>query len=379
MTQAATSEEKGRKVALDVWQQTDTNPTPAEPAELRIDNISYHFGSFPAVDQVSFDVRHGELVTLLGPSGSGKSTILRLIAGLLRPSLGQIHIGGQDATQLPPQKRNIGFVFQQYALFRHMSVFDNVAFGLRVRKWKRSEIEARVRELLQMVQLAGKERKRPMQLSGGERQRAALARALAPEPRVLLLDEPFGAVDAKVRLELRDWLRHLHDEFHVTSVFVTHDQDEALELSDRLVVLHQGRVEQIGTPSEVYEQPATPFVTGFVGPVNKLIGHAANGVARAGGFTCEAPWSNPDPQAALIMVRPTDITVADANTPGADNILTIKRCVRVGGMAKVELLTVDQQSLTAHLPYQQASELLCEPGKQVAVTIDRVWSYPAGE
>ena len=344
--------------------------------ELKIDNISYHYGSFPAVDQVGFEVREGELVTLLGPSGSGKSTILRLIAGLLRPSIGRIHIAGADATNLPPQKRNLGFVFQQYALFRHMTVFDNVAFGLRVRKWGKSDIAARVDELLQMVQLSGKERNRPTQLSGGERQRVALARALAPRPRVLLLDEPFGAVDAKVRLELRDWLRHLHDDFHVTSIFVTHDQDEALELSDRLVVLHQGRVEQIGTPTEVYEQPATEFVTGFVGPVNKLIGHASDGLAHAGGFTAAAPWANGQPRPALVLVRPTDVLLMPKSTMDA-NALTIKRAVRIGGLVKLELLTADKQPLTAHLTARQVSGHAFEPGDSVAVSVERAWSYPA--
>lgn len=338
--------------------------------ELRIDNISYHYGNFPAVDQVSFEVHEGELVTLLGPSGSGKSTILRLIAGLLKPSTGRVEIGGRDATHLPPQRRHVGFVFQQYALFRHMTVFDNVAFGLRVRKWPRQAITDRVTELLRLVQLQGEEHKRPAQLSGGQRQRVALARALAPRPRVLLLDEPFGAVDAKVRLELREWLRRLHDEFHVTSVFVTHDQEEALELSDRLVVLDHGRVEQTGTPDEVYEQPATPFVTSFIGPVNQLLGEASGGVARAGGFTVPAAWANGDRRPALVMVRPGDVRLS----AGTDAM--VRRLVHIGELAKLELATADEQLLTVHCPRQRAAELNLQPGVAVGTELVRGWAYP---
>ncbi len=340
--------------------------------ELRIDGISYHYGNFPAVDQVSFEVHEGELVTLLGPSGSGKSTILRLIAGLLRPSTGRVEIGGQDATRLPPQQRNVGFVFQQYALFRHMTVFDNVAFGLRVRKWPRERIAERVAELLRLVQLQGEEHKRPAQLSGGQRQRVALARALAPSPRVLLLDEPFGAVDAKVRLELREWLRRLHDDFHVTSVFVTHDQEEALELSDRLVVLDHGRVEQIGTPDEIYDQPATPFVTSFIGPVNQLWGEARGGIARAGGFAVPAAWANGDRCPAMVMVRPADVRL----TPGTD--ATVRRLVHIGDLAKLELATADEQLLTVHCPRQRAVELNLQPGVRVGMELVRGWAYPRG-
>lgn len=341
--------------------------------ELRIDGISYHYGNFPAVDQVSFEVHEGELVTLLGPSGSGKSTILRLIAGLLQPSTGHVEIAGEDATHLPPQKRNVGFVFQQYALFRHMTVFDNVAFGLRVRKWPKDRIADRVAELLRLVQLQGEEHKRPAQLSGGQRQRVALARALAPGPRVLLLDEPFGAVDAKVRLELREWLRRLHDEFHVTSVFVTHDQEEALELSDRLVVLDHGRVEQIGTPDDIYEQPATLFVTSFIGPVNQLLGEAHAGVAEAGGFRVPAAWANGDRSPALVMVRPGDIALFPGDTA------TVRRLVHIGDLAKVELTTVDHQLLVAHCSRQHASSLDLHPGARVATEVARGWAYPRAQ
>jgi len=329
--------------------------------ELRIEDVSYHYGSFPAVDQVGFEVREGELVTLLGPSGSGKSTILRLIAGLLRPSTGRVVIGGEDATHLPPQQRNVGFVFQQYALFRHMTVFDNVAFGLRVRKWSKDRIADRVAELLRMGQLQGEEHKRPAQLSGGQRQRVALARALAPTPQVLLLDEPFGAVDAKVRLELREC---------VTSVFVTHDQEEALELSDRLVVLDHGRVEQIGTPDEIYEHPATPFVTGFIGPVNQLLGEAGDGVAQAGGFTVPAAWANGSGSPALVMIRPGDITLLPGDTA------TVRRLVHIGDLAKVELMTADEQLLTVHCSKQRAAELALQPGVKVGMELTRGWAYP---
>src|SRR5687768_9073293 len=234
---------------------------------IRVENLSKRFGSFQAVDDVSFTVDPGQLVALLGPSGSGKSTILRMIAGLEAPDAGHVFISDDRATAKSVQERNVGFVFQHYALFRHMTVFENVAFGLRVRKRPKPEVADRVNRLLKLVQLDGLAKRYPSQLSGGQRQRVALARALAPEPRVLLLDEPFGALDSQVRVELREWIRRLHDEVHVTSIFVTHDQEEALEISDLLVVLNKGKVEQVGSPQEVYDQPATSFVMSFIGPV----------------------------------------------------------------------------------------------------------------
>jgi sulfate transport system ATP-binding protein len=245
-----------------------------EPVDVSIENVEKAFGETPALHGVSLEIKSGELVALLGPSGSGKTTLLRILAGLDFPTAGRVMFGGEDALRLTVQERNVGFVFQNYALFRHMRVFDNVAFGLDVRPRGRRpdkrEISDRVLELLKLVQLQGLDRRFPSQLSGGQRQRVALARALAIEPRILLLDEPFGALDAKVRRELRRWLREIHDQTGHTTVFVTHDQEEAIELADRIVVLNQGRVEQVGTPDEIYDAPASPFVAGFIGESNAL-------------------------------------------------------------------------------------------------------------
>ena len=232
--------------------------------------VSKRFGDFVALDNVDLDVESGRLTALLGPSGGGKSTLLRIIGGLETPDTGTVHIDGLEATGVPAQRRNVGFVFQHYAAFKHLSVYRNVAFGLEIRKRPRDEIRKRVYELLELVHLEQFADRLPSQLSGGQRQRMALARALAVEPKVLLLDEPFGALDAKVRKELRDWLRRLHDEVHVTTVFVTHDQEEALEVSDQIVVINEGRIEQVGSPDELYDQPANDFVMGFLGPVTTL-------------------------------------------------------------------------------------------------------------
>jgi sulfate transport system ATP-binding protein len=246
--------------------------------ELR--QISKRFGGVAAVDQVSFSVADGELVALLGPSGGGKTTVLRMIAGLEMPTEGDLFIRGQRVNHIPVQRRNIGFVFQAYALFKTMNVFDNVAFGLKVKKWKRADIEARVHELLKLLELEGLARRLPHQLSGGQRQRVAIARALAPQPSVLLLDEPFGAVDAKIRQELREWLILLHHDLKLTTLFVTHDQEEAMEVSNRIVILSQGRLEQIGTPREVYEEPANEFVARFIGVMNVLDLEVQGGLGR---------------------------------------------------------------------------------------------------
>jgi sulfate/thiosulfate transport system ATP-binding protein len=229
-------------------------------------NVTKRFGDFVALDDVSVSVESGSLTALLGPSGSGKSTLLRVISGLETPDAGEVFISGREATALTPQKRGVGFVFQHYAPFTHMTVWENVAFGLKIRRKPRAEIRARVDELLALVQLSGLGKRYPSQLSGGQRQRMALARALAPEPEVLLLDEPFGALDARVRVELREWLLRLHDEMHVTTIFVTHDQEEALELSDSIVVMNKGRVEQVAPPRQLYDDPANEFVMSFVGP-----------------------------------------------------------------------------------------------------------------
>jgi sulfate transport system ATP-binding protein len=239
---------------------------------IEIKNINKKFGDFVALEDVSLNIPTGQLTALLGPSGGGKSTLLRIIAGLESTDTGTVHIEGHEATHLPPQKRNVGFVFQHYAAFKHMSVAKNVAFGLEIRKRSKAETRRRVEELLELVHLSQFSHRLPSQLSGGQRQRMALARALAVEPTVLLLDEPFGALDAKVRKELRDWLRRLHDEVHVTTVFVTHDQEEALEVADEIVVINDGRIEQIGSPDQLYDEPANDFVMSFLGPVTRLDG-----------------------------------------------------------------------------------------------------------
>ena len=237
---------------------------------IRVANVTKRFGSFTALDDVSVDIPTGSLTALLGPSGGGKSTLLRIIAGLEHPDAGTVEIAGEDSTALPPQRRNVGFVFQHYAAFKHLPVRRNVSFGLEVRKRPKQEIRQRVDELLRLVHLEQFADRYPAQLSGGQRQRMALARALAVEPQVMLLDEPFGALDAKVRKELRDWLRRLHDEVHVTTVFVTHDQEEAMEVADEIVVINDGRVEQVGTPDQLYDAPANDFVMSFLGPVTRL-------------------------------------------------------------------------------------------------------------
>ncbi len=260
---------------------------------IEIRNISKQFGSFQALRDVSLDIQSGELIALLGPSGCGKTTLLRIIAGLETPDVGSIHFSGEDTTDVHVRDRGVGFVFQHYALFRHMTVFENVAFGLRVKprgeRPSDAQIKQKVTDLLKLVQLDWLADRYPSQLSGGQRQRIALARALAVEPKVLLLDEPFGALDAKVRKELRRWLRRLHDELHVTSIFVTHDQEEALEVADRVVVINQGRIEQSGSPQEVWDQPASPFVYGFLGDVNLFKGRAHEGQVHVEGVQIDSP------------------------------------------------------------------------------------------
>ena len=247
---------------------------------IELKNVSKRFGEVAAVNNVSFSVNEGELIALLGPSGGGKTTVLRMIAGLEMPTEGDIFIRGKRVNDVKVQKRNIGFVFQNYALFKTMNVFKNIAFGLKIKKWKKPDIEARVSELLELLELSGYEKRFPHQLSGGQRQRVAIARALAPKPDVLLLDEPFGAVDAKIRQELRQWLVHLHHDLNVTTIFVTHDQEEAMEVSDRIVIFSKGDLEQIGTPREVYEQPRNEFVARFIGVMNVFECEVSGGMAR---------------------------------------------------------------------------------------------------
>jgi sulfate transport system ATP-binding protein len=276
---------------------------------ILVRNISKRFGDFVALEDVSLDVESGALTALLGPSGSGKSTLLRIIAGLETADAGEILLGGKDATALAPQKRNVGFVFQHYAAFKHMTVRDNIAFGLKVRKRPKAEIADRVDELLNLVQLQSFGHRYPAQLSGGQRQRMGLARALAPEPQVLLLDEPFGALDARVRAELREWLRQLHDVVHVTTVFVTHDQDEAMEISDQIAVINHGKLEQVGSPRELYDEPASEFVMTFVGDAQPI---------------------------GDILVRPHDIELLHEPADGAVEAMIVRITI-LGRDAKVEL------------------------------------------
>jgi sulfate transport system ATP-binding protein len=277
---------------------------------ITVRNVGKRFGSFVALDDVSLDVAEGALLALLGPSGSGKTTLLRIIAGLEVADSGSVLYQGADVTSAAVRERNVGFVFQHYALFRHMTVFENVAFALRVRRLPRRRVRERVRELLRLVQLEGLEGSLPSQLSGGQRQRVALARALAAEPKVLLLDEPFGALDAKVRQDLRQWLRRLHDEIHVTSVFVTHDQEEAFEVADRVVIMNRGRIEQAGSPQEIFDQPANAFVMNFLGNVNVLDASVQGGRAHLGQLEVAYPdYPHDEARAATAFVRSHELEI----------------------------------------------------------------------
>jgi len=279
---------------------------------IKVENLTKKFEDFVAVDDVSFDVKEGELVALLGPSGSGKSTILRIVAGLETQDRGHVYLTGENVTTLNPQKRNVGFVFQHYALFKHMTVEKNIALGLEVQKKNKNVIKEKIAELIDLVKLNGHEQHYPNQLSGGQRQRVALARALAPEPKVLLLDEPFGSLDAKVRKNLARWIRHLHDRIRVTSIFVTHDQNEAMEISDKIIVVNRGKVEQIGKASEVYEHPKSKFVASFVGNVNVINGRTQdNQIALKGteGRIDQKTNDIPDNQDIVFLVRPEEVVI----------------------------------------------------------------------
>ncbi len=342
---------------------------------IQIQHISKHFGAFRALDDVSLDIGAGELVALLGPSGCGKTTLLRIIAGLESADAGSILFSGADTTEVHVRERQVGFVFQHYALFRHMTVADNVAFGLRVKPRRQrpseAQIQAKVRELLKLVQLDWLADRYPSQLSGGQRQRIALARALAVEPKVLLLDEPFGALDAKVRKELRRWLRRLHDELHVTSIFVTHDQEEALEVADRVVVMHQGRIEQVGTPQQVWEHPASPFVYGFLGDVNQFHGRANAGQLQVGDWQIAAPeHAHALDAEAMAFVRPSDLAVSPYAPGTAGLPARLDRALLVGPLARLELSPRDDPSqiLEAHLPTDAFHLLGVREGDTVSVS-----------
>lgn len=308
---------------------------------IDITGVTKTYGDFVALDDVNVTIPTGQLTALLGPSGGGKSTLLRVIAGLETADAGTVDIEGTDATRLPPQKRNVGFVFQHYAVFKHMTVAKNVAFGMEIRKKPKAEIASRVDELLGLVHLSQFSHRLPSQLSGGQRQRMALARALAVEPTVLLLDEPFGALDAKVRKELRDWLRRLHDEVHVTTVFVTHDQEEAMEVADEIVVINEGRVEQIGSPDQLYDEPANDFVMSFLGETTRLGGS---------------------------LLRPHDIHVSLApEVPGAAEGV-VSRVLRVGFEVRVTVLTDDGEEVLVILTRTQARQIGIEQDVRVWVT-----------
>lgn len=346
---------------------------------IEIHRVNKQFGTFRALADVDLTVDSGELVALLGPSGCGKTTLLRIIAGLESADTGSILFSGQDATERHVRERQVGFVFQHYALFRHMTVFENVAFGLRVkpRNERPSEevIRKKVHALLNLVQLDWLADRYPAQLSGGQRQRIALARALAVEPQVLLLDEPFGALDAKVRKELRRWLRHLHDELHVTSIFVTHDQEEALEVADRVVLMNHGQIEQVGTPEEVWERPASPFVYGFLGDVNRFEGEARSGQVSFDGLNLPAPgYDAAQPAPAIAFVRPYDLKVERYRAEGSGLVAELTRALVIGPAAQLELrregahAASENDLLEAHLDAREFRALGLKEGDRVLVT-----------
>jgi sulfate/thiosulfate transport system ATP-binding protein len=341
---------------------------------IEVRNICKRFGDFAAVDNVSLQVGTGELLALLGPSGSGKTTLLRMIAGLESPDSGSILLNNEDATNHDPARRRVGFVFQHYALFRHMTIFENVAFGLRVQSRKvrptKAEIRDKVLQLLSLVQLERLSDHYPNQLSGGQRQRVALARALAVEPKLLLLDEPFGALDAKVRKELRRWLRRLHDEIHIASVFVTHDQEEALEVADRVAVMNQGRLEQVGTPQEVYDNPANPFVYNFLGNVNLFHGRIDSGRARIGALDVELPENvSGGDGPARGYARPYEMNVTRESKDTSAIRATLLHVYGVGPIVKLELQSSDTGTLLeAELGRWQFAELELKLGDVVYVS-----------
>ncbi|MDQ3889182.1 MAG: sulfate ABC transporter ATP-binding protein [Actinomycetota bacterium] len=310
---------------------------------IAVRQVSKSFGDFLALDEVSLAIASGSLTALLGPSGSGKSTLLRVIAGLETPDAGEVSILGTDVTQVPPQRRGVGFVFQHYAAFKHLTVHDNVAFGLKIRRRPKAEVRERVSELLRLVHLDGFADRYPAQLSGGQRQRMALARALAVEPKVLLLDEPFGALDARVRKDLRGWLRRLHEDVHVTTVLVTHDQEEAMEVADRVAVINEGRIEQTGKPRDLYEHPANEFVMGFIGAVNRL---------------------------GDSFVRPHDVEIR-LEPNGATREAVVKRVLHLGFEVRIELVLHGGEHLWAQVTRDDSERLALEPGQEIHIRPSR--------
>ncbi|WP_008313573.1 sulfate/molybdate ABC transporter ATP-binding protein [Leptolyngbya sp. PCC 6406] len=330
---------------------------------IKVENVSKRFGDFQALEPVNLEVKTGSLVTLLGPSGSGKSTLLRVIAGLEQPDTGSIYLSARDATYEKVQERKVGFVFQHYALFRHLTVRNNIAFAMEIQKWPKERIKHRVETLLDLIQLSGLGDRYPSQLSGGQRQRVALARALAVEPEVLLLDEPFGALDAKVRQDLRNWLRHLHDEVHVTTVLVTHDQEEAMEVSDEIVVMSQGRIEQVGSPSEIYENPASPFVMNFIGSVNIV--------------SPDSTWRQVKADLPLegeVFLRPHDIDILFEETEGS-LFAKVSRIGHLGWNIRVELTLESGQTVNAHINLAQLKALQLQVGSTVFIKPKHVRTF----
>ncbi len=338
---------------------------------ITVKGITKRFGTFTALNDVSLEVPSGELVALLGPSGSGKTSLLRILSGLEQPDQGTAFFDGTDLGAQSARQRNVGLVFQHYALFRHLDVFENVAFALRVRKRPDAEVRARVTELLQLVQLEGLGRRMPAQLSGGQRQRIALARALAARPRVLLLDEPFGALDAQVRAELRGWLRRLHDEIHLTTVFVTHDQDEAFEVADRVVVMNHGRIEQVGSPAEVFEHPANDFVMRFLGHVNVLDALLEQGRARVGEVFLDVDHDAASPHRGRVYVRPHEVEIGRAHTSGAI-AARVTRVTPLGGGLKIELdAPALGSNLRADVDWERGTKLALRDGDDVFLSLRR--------
>ena len=350
---------------------------------IDIKNIHKQFGNFQALGDVSLDIHSGELIALLGPSGCGKTTLLRIIAGLEHADSGSIWFSGADITHVHVRERQVGFVFQHYALFRHMTVFENVAFGLRVKPRKErpseSEIQRKVHDLLNLVQLDGLADRYPSQLSGGQRQRIALARALAVEPKVLLLDEPFGALDAKVRKELRRWLRRLHDDLNVTTIFVTHDQEEALEVADRVVVMNQGKIEQVGSPQDVWDHPASPFVYGFLGDVNLFHGRAHQGEMHISVDDQSVRLASPEHSQAqdvkaFAYVRPHDLDVRRYQAGDKGIVAQLLRTVVVGPIARLELVAAEGDSpseepiIEAQIPASQYHDEGFKAGETLLLT-----------
>ncbi len=331
---------------------------------ILIEKISKQFGNFQALNQIDLNIDSGSLVALLGPSGSGKSTLLRAIAGLEPPDTGKIYINEQDTTHLDIKKRNIGFVFQHYALFKHLTIWQNIAFGLVIRKYSPTAIKDKVKELLELIQLPGLSDRYPNQLSGGQRQRVALARALAVDPKVLLLDEPFGALDAKVRKELRTWLRQFHERIGVTTILVTHDREEAMEVADQIVIMNHGNIEQVGTTAEIYDHPANPFVMSFIGDVNVVPDHF--------NFCQQLGLTNH--QKNQFFVRPHDIELL---TSPAEKVATgkLQRVINLGYQVQAELVVDENLLLNVHLSRDRFSELALQPGQQVFIKLKETKSF----